>query len=125
MRSRTSLFNATLFKKTIVRFWPVWFLYAFVWLLAFPAGIGGALVRSLRMEDPAAAVLYVIAGRPLDAALLVTIGLGARRASPRVVCAVEPYPGRWTQHVLVADTDDLDDELLCWLDEAYAFSMAK
>ena len=68
MRSRTSLFNATLFKKTIVRFWPVWFLYAFVWLLAFPAGIGGALMRSLRMEDPAAAVLYVIAGRPLDAA---------------------------------------------------------
>ena len=52
MRSRTSLFNATLFKKTIVRFWPVWFLYAFVWLLAFPAGIGGALMRSLRMEDP-------------------------------------------------------------------------
>ena len=68
MRSRTSLFNATLFKKTIVRFWPVWFLYAFVWLLAFPAGIGGALMRSLRMEDPAPAVLYVIAGRPLDAA---------------------------------------------------------
>ena len=63
MRSRTSLFNATLFKKTIVRFWPVWFLYAFVWLLAFPAGIGGALMRSLRMEDPAPAVLYVIAGR--------------------------------------------------------------
>ncbi len=61
----------------------------------------------------------------LDAALLVTIGLGARRASPRVVCAVEPYPGRWTHHVLVADADDLDDELLCWLDEAYAFSMAK
>ena len=42
MRSRTSLFNATLFKKTIVRLWPVWFIYAFVWLLAFPAGIGGA-----------------------------------------------------------------------------------
>ena len=41
MRSRTSLFNPALFRKTVLRFWPVWLIYAFIWIMALPLGIGG------------------------------------------------------------------------------------
>ena len=36
MKSGTSYFNATLFKKNLTRYWPVWALYAIVWLYALP-----------------------------------------------------------------------------------------
>ena len=36
MRSRTSYFNATLFFKTVTRFWPLWFFYFAVWVVAMP-----------------------------------------------------------------------------------------
>lgn len=36
MRSGTSLFNWTVFKKTICRFWPVWGAYSVIWLVALP-----------------------------------------------------------------------------------------
>lgn len=36
MRSKTSFFNLTIFKRSISRFWPIWALYAFAWLLAMP-----------------------------------------------------------------------------------------
>lgn len=39
MRSKTSFFDMTLFKKTLLRFWPIWLAYAFVWLLALPVSI--------------------------------------------------------------------------------------
>ncbi len=43
MRSRTSYFNRTLFFKTVTRFWPLWFFYAAVWLIAMPLMIGANL----------------------------------------------------------------------------------
>ena len=36
MRSRTSYFNATLFCKTVTRFWPLWFFYLAVWFVSMP-----------------------------------------------------------------------------------------
>ena len=57
--------------------------------------------------------------------LIVTVGLGRRLESPRVAVAVEPYPGRWTHHVLVSEAGELDGELLSWLREAYEFSEQK
>lgn len=57
--------------------------------------------------------------------LIVTVGLGRRLESPRVAVAVEPYPGRWTHHVLVSEAGELDGELLSWLREAYEFSELK
>ena len=39
--------------------------------------------------------------------------------------AVEPYPGRWTHHILVRTPEEIDGELLAWIDEAYAFANAK
>lgn len=63
--------------------------------------------------------------RKRDAGLLVSFGLGRREPSPRVAVAVEPYPGRWTHHVPVADEAELDSELLGWLGEARDFSKSK
>ena len=57
--------------------------------------------------------------------LLVTLGLGYQNTSPRIALSAEPYPGRFTHHVMVERGEQLDDELLGWLDEAYSFSMTK
>lgn len=57
--------------------------------------------------------------------IVVTIGLSYRLDSPRVAVAVEPYPNRWTHHVLVSREDEIDGELLGWLREAYEFSQSK
>ena len=57
--------------------------------------------------------------------IVVTIGLSHRLESPRIAVAVEPYPNRWTHHVLVAGEEQIDGELLVWLKEAWAFSENK
>lgn len=57
--------------------------------------------------------------------ILVTFGLSHRLDSPRIAVTVEPYPGRWTHHVVVADPGQIDAELLGWMEEAYAFSESK
>ena len=35
------------------------------------------------------------------------------------------YPNRWTHHVIVTRSEEIDLELLAWLDEAYRFAAAK
>ena len=57
--------------------------------------------------------------------ITVTFGLGRRVDSPRIDAAVEPYPGRWTHHVLVSSTEEIDNELMGWIREAYDFSALK
>ena len=57
--------------------------------------------------------------------IVVTFGLGYRARSPRIDAAVEPYPGRWTPHVLLSRTGEVDDELIGWVKEAAAFSAGK
>lgn len=36
MRSMTSCFNSTLYRKTMLRFWPLWGLYGLLWLFILP-----------------------------------------------------------------------------------------
>lgn len=57
--------------------------------------------------------------------MTVTFGLGYRKDSPRIDVATEPYPGRWTHHVMAGSPDEIDEELLSWIQEAAAFSAAK
>ena len=57
--------------------------------------------------------------------IVVTIGLPHQLRSPRVAVAVEPYPGRWTHHVLISQEEQIDEELMGWLREAYEFSESK
>lgn len=54
-----------------------------------------------------------------------TFGLAYRKESPRIAIATEPYPHRWTHHVLVERPGDIDDELMDWIGESRAFSLAK
>ncbi len=57
--------------------------------------------------------------------MTVTFGLGCRKESPRIDAATEPYPGRWTHHVMVGTPDEIDEGLLGWILEAAAFSDTK
>ena len=57
--------------------------------------------------------------------IVVTIGLSHRLDSPRVAVATEPYPGRWTHHILLSDETQIDGELLGWLREAWEFAESK
>lgn len=57
--------------------------------------------------------------------LLVSFGLAHRSDSPRVAQCVEPYPGRWTHHVVVTHVEEMDGELMALIDEAYHFAMVK
>jgi len=57
--------------------------------------------------------------------LMVSFGLPALNPSPRIAASAEACPGRWTHHVLVEGPEDLDAELLGWIDEAHRFSLAK
>ncbi len=53
--------------------------------------------------------------------IVCSLLLDARLDSARVAVAVEPYPGRWTHHLLLTDAAQLDDELLGWADRARTF----
>lgn len=57
--------------------------------------------------------------------LVVTFGLDHRVDSPRIDIATEPYPHRWTHHVLISAPEEIDGELIGWVREAYDFSAAK
>ena len=57
--------------------------------------------------------------------LMVTFGLKHRADSPRIAVATEPYPNRWTHHLLLTDPAEIDRELLDWLQEAYWFAENK
>jgi hypothetical protein len=61
-----------------------------------------------------------IKGRP-DHYLVVSFGLDREIRHPRLVDTVKPYPGRWTHHCIVADTGEIDEELLGWIDLAYTW----
>ncbi len=57
--------------------------------------------------------------------IVVSFGLSYRVDAPRIWVATEPYPNRWTHHMLIADEGQLDDELLGWIKEAAPFSAAQ
>lgn len=57
--------------------------------------------------------------------IVITIGLPAPLESDRVAVKVEPYPGRWTHHIVISKPEELDEELVSWIKEAYAFAEAK
>lgn len=57
--------------------------------------------------------------------LTVSLGLAYPLDSPRIDAKTEPYPGRWTHHLIVGSAEELDGELLGWLEEAAAFAASK
>ena len=57
--------------------------------------------------------------------LLLSLGLPYRKEHPRIALSVEPYPNRWTHHILLTQPSDLDDTLMDWVEEAYQFALTK
>ena len=70
MRSATSCFNLTLFRKNLTRFWPIWALYALILTMLLPMSI---LVQAGEGWGPGRArtlPLYLINGAPGTCLLL-------------------------------------------------------
>lgn len=57
--------------------------------------------------------------------IVVTFGLSHAVQSPRIDAVVEPYPNRFTHHVLIEAQEEIDGELMAWVKEAYEFSAGK
>lgn len=60
-----------------------------------------------------------------DTYLIVTFGLDHQLVHPRIAESVEPYPNRWTHHVIVERPDEIDEELMGWIEESHRFSRSK
>ena len=57
MRSGTSYFNGTVFKKTVTRFWPLWTAYLIVWLIAMP--LNGLMLLSSQARSTIKNIGYI------------------------------------------------------------------
>lgn len=57
--------------------------------------------------------------------MTISFGLRYRKDSPRVDVATEPYPNRWTHHMMVGSVEEINDELMGWIREAAEFSASK
>ncbi len=60
-----------------------------------------------------------------DNYIVITFGLEYRVESPRIDLATEPYPKRWTHHILISELTEIDEELMGWIKEASLFSDRK
>ena len=54
------------------------------------------------------------------APLVLTINLNRRDESPRWKEVVEPQPGRFTHHLELRSTEDIDVDVLNWIREAWS-----
>lgn len=57
--------------------------------------------------------------------IVITFGLNHSLQSPRIAGKTEPYPHRWTHHVVIEEPEEIDEELMGWIQEAYQFAMEK
>ncbi len=57
--------------------------------------------------------------------IVVTFGLDHQLDSSRIEIATQPYPARWTHHLMISRLEEIDEELMTWLKQAAVFSAAK
>lgn len=96
MRSVTSFFNFTLYKKNMKRFWPVWGLYLTIWLFILPISL---IMREYNVERFAAERIlgYVInAGLPMALifSLLGAMAVWSYLFNNRSACLIHQLPIR-------------------------------
>jgi len=58
-------------------------------------------------------------------ALMITLALAHKLESGRLFAASEPYPGRWTNHILIKEETEMDGAFWAWVEEAHAFALSK
>ena len=57
--------------------------------------------------------------------LALVLVIGAMGDPGRAAAQTEPYPGRWTVHIVIGRAEEIDGELMGWAEEAYWFSESK
>lgn len=57
--------------------------------------------------------------------LVLSLGLPQPVHSPRIDIITEPYPGRWTHHIVLSTPQEVDEALMQWVEEAYVFAALK
>ena len=75
-----------------------------------------------------AAVSFLRAKRKADMPdpfITLTLGLPCPLVSERAAALTEPYPGRWTVHIVIGKKEEIDEELLSWVREAWIFNESK
>ena len=60
-----------------------------------------------------------------DPYLVITLGLPFPLDSPRAAVNTEPYPHRWTVHIPIGSTQELDEELFAWIRQSYDYARKK
>lgn len=56
-----------------------------------------------------------------DVYIIVSFFLPYCSNSSRIVQAVEPYPGRWTHHIIISGESEIDSEFMELIRESYTF----
>ena len=69
--------------------------------------------------------MFACASKASGNRLRLTFSLPYRAESERILQATEPYPMRWTHHVVLKSIGDIDDEVMGGLGQAYDFAMNK
>ncbi len=54
--------------------------------------------------------------------LVLSFGLDQRIESSRIAESVETYKNRWMHHLIIEKPEELNDELMRWIQEAYLFA---
>ena len=95
MKCATSFFDRGVFIKSVLRFWPIWAIYAFVWMLVLPASLIDVLARA--PSDAARIVLQSVEITaawlcPLAACGAECIDEEGNRLGRGVAVADEPLP---------------------------------
>lgn len=85
MKSKTSSFNLTIFRKSITRFWPLWGAYFALWLLILPISSASSLSYRLRYYDEYANTFYYEVERLLTSSQCLGIIVGAITAIVAVI----------------------------------------
>ena len=57
--------------------------------------------------------------------LVLTFGLSYPKQSDRIAVCTEAARNRFTHHMVIADSEELDAEIMGWIKEAYEFSVNK
>lgn len=68
--------------------------------------------------------LRIMKNRP-DNYIVLTLALHDRIDSPRIVEVVQPYPQRWTHHIIVSNSTEIDEELKSWIYQAYQSALGR
>lgn len=67
----------------------------------------------------------MVPGGRAEDCLLLSFGLDHREEHPRIAAVANPYPNRWTHHVVLAEPEDIDETVKNWLENAWLFAKNK